>query len=89
MEINDNNKKMVENPSLYRSFRPKYFKYQEDGTGRDDYIKTNNGGFSIREPCKRSMKISHSTGYLKPMPHFDAKNIRYQSDGSGRDYYIS
>lgn len=44
---------MVENVTLYRSFKPKYYKYHEDGTGRDDYIKTNNGGFSVRQPSNR------------------------------------
>lgn len=37
---------MSENPTLYRSFKPKYTHYRPDSTGRDNYININNGGFT-------------------------------------------
>ena len=68
--------------------------YNTDGTGRDTYVSTNNGGFSIpnqaavqskggsfgAQPYRRSFMYGGS-----PSP---AKPIHYPTNGTGRDTYI-
>ena len=72
----------------FLNFNPKHSIYNNDGTGRDKYISTNNGGFS---------KVSYNTNkiILKSQNYCASKNsvrniapIKYRGDGSGRDYYI-
>mmetsp|Transcript_14153 Transcript_14153/g.20702 ORF Transcript_14153/g.20702 Transcript_14153/m.20702 type:complete len:147 (+) Transcript_14153:30-470(+) len=71
---------------------PKNFHYKTDGTGRDSYIATNNGGFF---PAKRVME-EYPVSSLRPKrcivpnasntPH---RIVRYHSNGTGRDSYIT
>ena len=71
-----------------RTFDPKYHSYYGDGTGRDTYVVTNNGGlthenkpYMMRRPHKPVMTKRNHT------PSRDAVPVIYHADGSGRDSY--
>ncbi|CAG9312641.1 unnamed protein product [Blepharisma stoltei] len=81
------------NQSLYRTFMPKIIHYSNDGSGRDNYISTINGGLR-----KLSVKpdILERKGIILQRKHNRrssasplATSFRYYSDGSGRDFYIT
>ena len=75
-----------------RTFDPKFSHYYSNGSGRDNFIMYNNGGFA--EP--RYHNPARSTAYMRykafatvsPSPRKEAQPIEYRSDGSGRDSYI-
>lgn len=80
--------------SLLRTFHPKYSFYKGDGTGRDEYISVNSGGFyhgnSKPDIFRRtSGNVSAQTQYFAPAPRLNSPILRYYSDGSGRDHYIT
>jgi hypothetical protein len=65
--------------------------YEPNGTGRDVYISSNNGGFHRNyrpEPPRNSYMTAGSVIHQFKY-HQDPKTIHYKSDGSGRDYYIA
>ena len=72
-------------PSLY----PRFTFYYPDGTGRDDYISVNNGGFlrtnkltRVFNPLISPKRVHHQDLTLsKPLIH-------YNLSGNGRDLYI-
>ena len=72
--------------------------YNTDGTGRDTYVSTNSGGFSIENlpasawhggqfgPAQTMVSPQHiARGGGQGSP---GKTIRYHVNGSGRDSYI-
>ncbi|CAG9334799.1 unnamed protein product [Blepharisma stoltei] len=79
--------------SLGRTFHPKYSFYRGDGSGRDEYISTNSGGFYQNSPkgevFRRTGSNFTKTQHFKPSPRLSSPIWRYYSDGSGRDYYIT
>ena len=66
--------------------------YQINGSGRDSYISTNNGGF-----CQPRSKQFYDIGRLPVLGQrfpsnystIEGKRVIYSSNGSGRDSYIS
>ncbi len=77
-----------------RTFDPKYQHYFSDGSGRDNFVMYNNGGFSIPRvynPMQGTayMRMGNSTGHSgSPSPRKDPMPVEYRSDGTGRDSYI-
>lgn len=74
----------------YTSVQPKSVQYRTNGSGRDTYIATNNGGYykintSLFNRVPTSLYSSKTSTPVLPMP----KSIRYHTDGSGRDTYIT
>ena len=66
---------------------PKSQYYRGNGTGRDTYIMTNNGG--IFKTQMKSAQIKR--GFPRPqtaISRSSAKSLHYFPDGSGRDVYI-
>ena len=66
--------------------------YKTNGSGRDTYIDSNNGGFSVlNEPVKMT-KPGTFLPVLKRIREnkstIDSKTICYRTDGTGRDSYI-
>lgn len=74
----------------YTSVQPKSVLYRTNGSGRDTYISTNNGGnFRINTAvCDKSATSLFSSKLSTPVLPVP-KSIRYRTDGSGRDTYIS
>ena len=74
--------------TMTRTFNPHYASYMGDGTGRDSYVITSNGGLAgIDKPhmMRRTLKNpkDNSLTPLKPvMP------VNYRADGTGRDTYV-
>lgn len=74
---------------LLRTHGPKYASYFGDGSGRDTYVVTDNGGLlnkekrgMTRRPFKNTL-VNRDSSPLKPvMP------VSYHSDGTGRDSYV-
>ena len=68
--------------------------YWNDGTGRDTYVETDNGGITENKYIgPNKVKLSPGAMWTKgvydpPMPVMHAKPIYYRPDGSGRDVYI-
>lgn len=75
-----------------RTFDPKYSHYFSDGTGRDGYVESNNGGFSVSRPKIIIQGTSYKRFGHSPSgpcsPRVDPMPVEYHSDGSGRDGYI-
>jgi len=72
-----------------RTFSPKYLNYFGDGSGRDTYVVTNNGGSMnsskhgmLRRPFKNTLHNRDLSPKLEAMP------VNYHSDGTGRDSYV-
>ncbi|CAI2380273.1 unnamed protein product [Moneuplotes crassus] len=66
--------------------------YKTDGTGRDTYIKSDNGGMtSVISPVKWPEVGTFTTKnqYASPSPTKPIPIVYYRSDGSGRDNYIT
>ena len=67
--------------------------YNNNGTGRDSYIYTNNGGFTIHHSgsamsnCGSMLTSKRPIPAMKFSPH-NGHAIGYNNDGSGRDGYI-
>ena len=73
--------------------KPKAFhvNYFADGTGRDTFVKTDNGGFyKFYEPVKAPAVTSFTAKrqWVPPSPIIKSRGVYYRSDGSGRDAYI-
>ena len=73
--------------------RPNGFRvnYHADGTGRDTFVGTDNGGFyAAFSPCSQPQVTSFvaKRRYEKPSPVIKSRGVQYHSDGSGRDSYI-
>ena len=65
--------------------------YWADGTGRDTFVKTDNGGFyKFYEPVKSAAVTSFvaKRQWVPPSPIIKSRGVYYRSDGSGRDAYI-
>jgi hypothetical protein len=65
----------------------KYSKYKLDGSGRDSYIFSNNGGlyqnrFYFSSRYEKLPSLNRSPSPLRP------KQVTYINNGSGRDTYI-
>ena len=73
---------------------PKCKHYEANGTGRDMYISTNNGGFTINNMASPQPKIERVVLSNKfkfqqaGKASIEPKPVRYRSNGSGRDSYI-
>ena len=74
---------------MIRTHSPKYASYFGDGSGRDSYVVTNNGGLTnvdkggmTRRPFKNTLKTMNMS------PSKDSMTVHYKSDGSGRDTYV-
>ena len=76
----------------YRTFYPKYVTYRGDGSGRDHYIISSNGGLheqrgfdrvAVPQSSQGSRALSSLTlGAKQPT------TIDYIPDGTGRDLYV-
>ena len=79
----------VSNTQVYPSaFRVNYF---ADGTGRDTFVKTDNGGFfKAFTPAQAPPVTSfvQRRRYDPPAPVIHSRAVQYHSDGTGRDSYI-
>ena len=65
--------------------------YHSSGTGRDTFVKYNNGGFfKAYHPVKAAPGGSfvRNRNYVRPAPAKEAGGVYYHSDGTGRDNYI-
>ena len=66
--------------------------YPPDGTGRDNYIRTDNGGTNSVYKCQgvpefgNYMKFGQLGRTFKP--HSYSRSQKYISDGTGRDKYV-
>lgn len=66
--------------------------YPPDGTGRDSYIRTDNGGTNIPYRCQgvpelgNYMKFGAVYKGYRPMSY--TRFQKYASDGTGRDKYV-
>lgn len=71
------------------SISPNYVNYRINGTGRDTYISTNNGGY-YRASSLSSKSNPARNSYIRPIiPTSPApRSVKYISDGTGRDRYI-
>ena len=70
------------------AFRINYF---ADGTGRDTFVKNDNGGFyKAYQPVPASpvSRFYARKQYAPPAPVIKSRGVFYQSDGSGRDSYV-
>ena len=70
------------------AFRVNYF---SDGTGRDTFVKTNNGGFYKGykpAPAPPVTSFMSRRRYEPPAPVMKSRGVQYHSDGTGRDSYI-
>ena len=74
---------------MMRTFSPKHALYFGDGTGRDTYVVTNDGGLRdldkvgmTRRPFKNTIKTNIKGPVNEPMA------VSYHSDGTGRDTYV-
>jgi hypothetical protein len=72
-----------------RTFSPKYANYFGDGSGRDSYVVTNNGGLAnidkvgmLSRPYRNTLRNRNHSPQKEPLP------VYYHSDGSGRDSYV-
>jgi hypothetical protein len=66
--------------------------YQTNGSGRDSYIKANNGGMTQHFKPNDAPPIgtfSSKRTYFSPSPVVASKTVYYKSDGSGRDSYVT
>ena len=65
--------------------------YPVDGTGRDTYIVSNNGGFfARRKPLLKEIgTFPQRIKSCDKAPVLSGKSVIYQSDGSGRDSYVT
>lgn len=86
--------KLTKHVMELRTFDPKYSHYYSDGTGRDNFVNYNNGGFSIpkvHNPMQGTayMRMGNAKVYTgSPSPRKEAMPVEYRSDGTGRDGYI-
>ena len=75
--------------------------YRSDGTGRDSYIKSNNGGLLSKDRIhqlaqprpEKNRNFSFCKGTYGRHPYSynlanPKKFVHYVSDGSGRDFYV-
>ena len=70
------------------AFRVNYFC---DGTGRDTYMKNDNGGFYkpyAPAPAFAVTSFVQKRRYEPPAPLIHSRAVQYHSDGTGRDSYI-
>ena len=70
------------------AFRVNYF---SDGTGRDTFVKGDNGGFfKAYHPVPASPVTTFYTKkeYTPPAPVIKSRGVFYHSDGTGRDSYV-
>eukprot|EP00825_Cyclidium_porcatum_P026966 TRINITY_DN28994_c0_g1_i1.p1 TRINITY_DN28994_c0_g1~~TRINITY_DN28994_c0_g1_i1.p1 ORF type:complete len:255 (+),score=32.74 TRINITY_DN28994_c0_g1_i1:112-765(+) len=73
--------------------QPKGINYQPQGTGRDTYILTNNGGL-VKTPkfflggSSNHLKINLTPQITPRNQQIPIKTVRYQLNGTGRDIYI-
>lgn len=80
------------NRSVSLSNQKRSIYYPPDGTGRDSYIQTDNGGTNISYKLQgvpktgNFMKFGPSFRNMNPATYIRFK--KYFSDGSGRDNYI-
>lgn len=68
---------------------PKYSNYQNDGFGRDSYIKLDNGGFLNK---LNKVKLIENFDKNSTIRYYNTKRnvapFKYRSDGTGRDNYV-
>ena len=66
--------------------------YFADGTGRDTFVKNDNGGFfKAYHPVPASPVTTFRTKrkYDPPAPVMKSRGVFYHSDGTGRDSYVT
>ena len=72
-----------------RVFFGRNLHYRANGGGRDSYIASNNGGFSMNSSLMRMQRTSsHTRNYSPPRPRLNFKASKYLTNGTGRDTYI-
>ena len=80
------------NHSTLLSYQRRAVYYPPDGSGRDSYIRTDNGGTNIIYKHQgvpelgNFMKFGPSAKAYKPASY--TRFQKYASDGSGRDKYV-
>lgn len=74
--------------SIYRTYQPKVPVYKTDGTGRDTYIKLNNGGIFKNISHSVTRGSTRVREYSPPHPVLRARTLKYRGNGTGRDTYI-
>ena len=70
------------------AFRVHYF---ADGTGRDTFVKNDNGGFFKAyhpAPAHAVTSFTQKRRYDPPAPVMHSRAVQYHCDGTGRDSYI-
>ena len=70
------------------AFRINYF---ADGTGRDTFVKNDNGGFYkpySPVPADKVGTFGSKRSWCPPAPIIKSRGVYYHSDGSGRDSYV-
>jgi hypothetical protein len=76
----------------YRTSNPKYVTYNGDGSGRDHYIISSNGGLHEQRGFNRVAVPRSSQGSRALISvNLNAKHpttIDYVPDGTGRDLYV-
>ena len=75
-----------------QSRAPRLGHYNNDGHGRDSYIKLNNGGFYPEARThgyhKMGTFVLQKQRAQQPLARIHSKPLYYKSNGSGRDGYI-
>lgn len=75
----------------YSGLTPKSTYYHDNGTGRDSYIRINNGGMYVNTWAKTEYPSSQFRAKRSVTPHVQnssGKVCRYKNNGGGRDAYI-
>jgi hypothetical protein len=80
------------NASTLLGYQRRSVYYPPDGTGRDSYIRTDNGGTNIKYKYQGVPELGN---YMKfgsynreYRPHSYTRFQKYPSDGTGRDQYV-
>lgn len=80
------------NASTLLAYQRRAIYYPPDGTGRDSYIRTDNGGTNVIYKCQpvaqqgNFMKFGPMNRGFKPQSY--TRFQKYASDGTGRDQYV-
>ena len=75
----------------YSGLTPKSTYYRDNGTGRDSYIRFNNGGMYVPTVARSEYPCSQFRGKRSATPNVtnsSNKIVRYKNNGGGRDAYI-
>ena len=80
------------NASTLLGYQRRAVYYPPDGSGRDNYIRTDNGGTNIAYRCQGVPELGNFMKFGPPNRAFRPCSYtrfqKYASDGSGRDQYV-